>query len=343
MRERVAILGASGYAGGELIRLVDGHPELELAYLGAHSNAGHPLGSVHPHLPGGDRLLGPNDPDAVGDIDLAFLALPHGASADPAMRLVSNGVKVVDLGSDFRLDTPERYEAAYGSPHPHPDQLGRWSYGLPEFFAADIAGSDRVAAPGCYPTSALLGLGPLFTAGLIADQRLIVDSMSGVSGAGRGAKETLMFGAVAEGVAAYSVLTHRHRPEIEQGLAALGRSEPTVIFTPHLVPMQRGILSTCHAPVDPSVDEAAVVAAFDAAYADTPFVSVVERPPNTRWVVGTNRALVNPHLDTRTRAAVIVVVIDNLLKGAAGQAVQCANLMLGIEETAGLPTAGWMP
>jgi N-acetyl-gamma-glutamyl-phosphate reductase len=343
MTKRIAILGASGYAGGELIRLVDSHPDFDLAYLGAHSKAGKTLGSVHPHLPGADRVLGPNDPDAVGDIDLALLALPHGASAEPAMALLNNGVKVVDLGSDFRLDTTERYEAAYGAAHPHPGQLGKWPYGLPEFFAKEIIGADRVAAPGCYPTSVILGLGPLHAAGLIGDDRLIVDSVSGVSGAGRAAKEGLMFGAVDEGVAAYGVLTHRHRPEMEQGLAALGSSEPTVIFTPHLVPMQRGILSTCYAPLKPGVDAAAVDAAFEAAYVDTPFVSVEEQPPNTRWVVGTNRALVNPHFDPRTGSAIVVVAIDNLLKGAAGQAVQCANLMLGIEETVGLPTAGWMP
>ncbi|MCP4303368.1 MAG: N-acetyl-gamma-glutamyl-phosphate reductase [bacterium] len=340
MKTRIAILGASGYAGGELIRLVDDHPEMEVVHLGAHSKAGAKLGDVHPHLTGGERVLGSND---VRDADLAFLALPHGASSDPAMELLAKGIKVVDLGSDFRLDSTDRYDAAYGSPHPYGEQLGGWPYGIPELFGKELVGADRAAAPGCYPTSALLATAPLQQAGLIGDGAVIVDSMSGVSGAGRGAKENLMFGAVDEGVSAYGVLTHRHRPEIEQGLGALGATEPTVIFTPHLVPMQRGIMSTCYVPAQPGTDAAAITAVYESAYADAPFVSVVEQSPKTRWVVGTNRALVQPHFDPRTNTAVVISVIDNLLKGAAGQAVQCANVMLGYDETAGLPMAGWMP
>lgn len=343
MKKRIAIFGASGYAGGELIRLVDAHPDMECVYLGAHTKAGATLGSVHPHLLGGDRKMGPNDPLAVGDVDLAFLALPHGASAQPAMELLGQGAKVADLGSDFRLDSVDRYEAAYDSPHPFPDELGEWPYGLPELFRKDLVGSDRVAVPGCYPTSALLALGPLFAEGLLEGGPFVVDSVSGVSGAGRGAKETLMFGAVDEGVAAYGVLTHRHRPEMEQGLAALGTSEPKIMFTPHLVPMQRGILSTCYAPVAAGVGQEDVVGALHARYSAAPFVDVLSEPPNTRWIVGTNRALVNPYLDERTRSVVVVSAIDNLLKGAAGQAVQCANLMLDLDEPAGLPMAGWMP
>lgn len=343
MKRQIAILGASGYAGGELIRLVDGHPDMEVAYLGAHTKAGATLGSVHPHLPGASRELGPNDPSAAGDVDLAFLALPHGASAAPAMGLLDRGVKVADLGSDFRLDSVARYEAAYGSPHPFPEQLGQWPYGLPELFGKDLVDTERVAVPGCYPTSALLALGPLHAAGLLEGVPFVVDSVSGVSGAGRGAKESLMFGAVDEGVTAYGVLSHRHRPEMEQGLAAVGPTEPKIMFTPHLVPMQRGILSTCYAPVSAGVGQTDISEAFHTWYADAPFVDVVPEPPNTRWVIGTNRALVNPYLDERTRSVVVVCAIDNLLKGAAGQAVQCANLMLDLDETAGLPLAGWMP
>lgn len=343
MKKQIAIFGASGYAGGELIRLVDAHPQMDVAYLGAHTKAGSTLGSVHPHLPGGDRKLGPNDPGAVHGVDLAFLALPHGASAQPAMDLLEQGIKVADLGSDFRLDSVVRYEAAYGSPHPYPQELGRWPYGLPELFGEELAEADRVAVPGCYPTSALLALAPLHAAGLLADATIVVDSSSGVSGAGRGAKENLMFGAVDEGVAAYGVLTHRHRPEMEQGLGAVGEGEPRVVFTPHLVPMQRGILSTCYAPVAPGVSAADVAAACDSTYSAAPFVDVIAESPNTRWVVGTNRALIKPHFDPRTGLVVVMAAIDNLLKGAAGQAVQCANLMLGLDETAGLPMAGWMP
>lgn len=343
MTTRIAIFGASGHAGGELIRLVDDHPDMEVAYLGAHSKAGAKLSSVQPHLTGGDRVLQPNDPAAAAQVDLAFLALPHGASAEPAMQLLANGVKVVDLGSDFRMDSADRYEAGYGTPHRYPTELGRWPYGLPELLGGALGGADRVAVPGCYPTSALLAVAPLQQAGLVADGPVIVDSVSGVSGAGRAAKENLMFGAVDEGVSAYAVLTHRHRPEIEQGLGALGAREPTVIFTPHLVPMQRGILSTCYVPVVDEVNAAVVAEVYESAYAETPFVSVVDKSPTTRWIVGTNRALVNPHFDPRTGSVVAIAAIDNLLKGAAGQAVQCANLMLGLDETAGLPMAGWMP
>ncbi len=342
MTFRIAVFGASGYAGGELVRLVDGHDDFELVYLGAHSTAGETLGAIHPQLSGGDRMLRPMDPAAVAGCDLVFLALPHGASATPAMALLDHGVRIVDLGSDFRMTSPARYREAYGVDHPHPGQLGEWVYGLPELFADRIAGASKVAAPGCYPTSAILALAPLVAAGL-ASSPLTVNSVSGVSGAGRGAKPHLMYGAVDEGVVAYGVLTHRHRPEIEQGIALATGTEPTVLFTPHLVPMQRGILSTCYAPVQEGVTADDVAEALHKAYAGAPFVEVISRPPQTRWVVGSNRVLLSSFVDERTRTAIVMAAEDNLLKGAAGQAVQCANLMLGLPETAGLPSDGWMP
>lgn len=339
---RTAIFGASGYGGGELIRLIDAHPYLETVYLGAHSKEGASLADVHPHLAGGDRVLRSNDPDTLPEVDVAFFALPHGASAEPAMRMRETGAKVVDMGSDFRLDTPERYLAAYGSPHPYPEQLGKWVYGLPELFAAELAGAHRIAVPGCYPTSALLGIAPLHRAGLVAGP-IIVDAVSGVSGAGRGAKEHLMFGAVDEGAVAYGVLSHRHQPEIEQVLGQDGPFEPTVIFTPHLIPMQRGILSTCYIPLTEGTSGAAVDDLFADAYAKAPFVSLSGVSPNTRWVTNSNRVLVKPHFDPRTGTAVVLVAIDNLTKGTAGAAVQSVNIALGLDETAGLPVAGWMP
>jgi N-acetyl-gamma-glutamyl-phosphate reductase len=339
---RTAIFGASGYGGGELLKLIDGHPDLDAVYLGAHTKAGSALVSVHPHLSGGDRVLQRNDPDNLPDVDVAFFALPHGTSAEPAMRMRAAGAKVVDLGSDFRLDTPERYEAAYGSPHPHPDQLGQWVYGLPELFADELVGADRIAVPGCYPTSALLGIAPLHQAGLVSGT-VIVDSVSGVSGAGRGSKEHLMFGAVDEGAVAYGVLSHRHRPEIEQVLGVVGAFEPTLIFTPHLVPMQRGILSTCYVPVSNGVDGDTLAGVFAAAYEKTPFVELSAASPNTRWVTNSNRVLIKPHFDSRTKTAVVLVAIDNLTKGTAGAAIQSVNIALGLDEVAGLPMAGWMP
>lgn len=334
-----AVLGASGYAGGELVRLLDGHPSMEAVYLGAHTRAGASLGEVHPHLPGPGRVLEAIDLDRLPKVDAAFLALPHGKSWEAGLRFREAGAAVFDLGSDFRMDTSERYESAYGGPHPAPEELGAWAYGLPELFGAALPGASKVAVPGCYPTSALLGLAPLLSAGVI-EGPVVVDSMSGATGAGRGLRADLTFGAVHEGVRAYGVAVHRHRPEIEMGLeAASGRPLP-VQFTPHLAPMQSGLLSTCSAGL---ARPGEVIDALRAAYADSSFVDVIDQPPNTRWVVGSNRALVYAAEDRRSGRAVVTAAIDNLGKGAAGQAVQCANLALGFPETAGLSAAGWLP
>jgi len=343
MPHTIAIFGSSGYAGGELIRLVDGHPDLEAVYLGAHAAAGKTLATVHPHLAGGDRVLVPNDPAALFGIDLAFLALPHGASAEPAMALLDRGIKVVDIGSDFRLDTPDRYFDAYGVDHPYPAELGRWVYGLPELHRDAIAGSDRVAVPGCYPTSAILPLAPVLAAGMIETTGIIVDSLSGVSGAGRGAQDGLQFGVVDESVKAYNVFSHRHRPEMERGLDHVADGPVQLVFTPHLVPMQRGMLTTAYATAVDGTTFEDIVTALDDAYFDEPFIELIDRSPETRWVVGSNRAFISAYFDERTGTVVLLSAIDNLVKGAAGQAVQNANLMLGLYETAGLPMEGWMP
>jgi N-acetyl-gamma-glutamyl-phosphate reductase len=339
----VAILGASGYAGGELIRFVDNHPDFEVVFLGANRRVGQSLREVHPQLSGGERLLDAFDVSRVADAELVFMALPHGASSEPAMQLSGTGAKIVDLGSDFRLDTPQRYVEAYGLDHPFPDQLGEWVYGIPELFADSIAAADRVAAPGCYPTSAIIPLAPLLKAGLIEPKGIVVDSMSGVSGAGRGASEALAFGAIDESVKAYGVLTHRHRPEMERALDAFAPSDTALVFTPHLVPMQRGILSTIYANASAHTSFESLTEAFDAKYADATFVARMDDSPETRWVVGSNNILVSLHLDERTSTVVIVSAIDNLVKGAAGQAVQNANLMFGLDGATGLPTEGWMP
>lgn len=338
-----AILGASGYGGGELIRFLDAHPEFEIGFLGAHSKAGLSLSEVHPHLGGGDRKLEPFEPGAVDGVDVAFLALPHGASAHPAMELLGLGITVIDLGSDFRLDSVERYRAAYGSDHPFPDELGRWAYGIPELFRDQIEHSDRIAAPGCYPTSAVLPIAPLVAAGLVTPTGIIVDAMTGVSGAGRGANAGLMYGAIDESVKAYKVLSHRHQPEMEQAVGAVSGDEVQILFTPHLVPMQRGILSTIYMHTTEGTTISDVEIAFDKAYASDPFVRLVDSPPETRWVVGSNNAQVSYHLDERTGTLIALCAIDNLVKGASGQAIQCANVVFGFEETAGLPQQGWMP
>lgn len=338
-----AILGASGYAGGELVRFLDAHPGIEVAHLGAHTSAGSTLGSVHPHLSGGDRVLGSLDPAAVPAVDVVFLALPHGASAGPAMALAPTGARIIDLGSDFRLDTAERYLEAYGTAHPFPEQLGSWAYGIPELFGDDIRSAQLVAAPGCYPTSVVLGLGPLVSEGLVRPTGIIVDAMSGVSGAGRATADSLQFGVVAESVKAYKVLEHRHQPEMERALDALGGGTHRVTFTPHLVPMLRGIQSTIHVPTNDGVGLDDLVSAIDERYAGAPFVRRIDVPPETRWVSHSNNALIAVRLDPRTGNALVLTAIDNLVKGAAGQAVQCANLMLGLDETVGLPTTGAMP
>jgi len=335
----VAILGASGYAGGELVRIVDAHPDFELVHLGGHASAGSRLGDVHPQLAGGDRLLGSlNDVPAV---DVAFLSLPHGASAELGHELAGRGTLVVDLGSDFRFDTAARYRSAYGSEHPYPDELAGWTYGLCEL--VDVSASRRIASPGCYPTATLLAAAPLVAAGAVAAGTIVADCLSGVSGAGRGLRDDLLYGAVDEGVRAYAVTTHRHRPEIEMGFEAVAGRAATVVFTPHLVPMQRGLLATVTLPAAAGVTEADVRGILSDAYAGRPFVEVVDRPPQTRWVVGSNRALVTAFVDGAAGVVVAQGAIDNLVKGAAGQAVQAANIALGLGEATGLPLSGWMP
>lgn len=335
------IFGASGYAGGELVRLLDGHPGFDIVYLGAHSHAGGILADVHPQLGGGERPLGSNRADEAGSLDLAFLALPHGASAEIGRELAAGGTRVVDLGSDFRLDHADRYEEAYGAPHPYPDELANWVYGLPELF--DVGGAERVASPGCYPTATLLAVAPLVAQGVVQPRGIVADCLSGVTGAGRSLKEELLFGEVAGGVRAYSVTSHRHRPEIEMGLELVGGYGAGVTFTPHLVPMQRGLLATVTAPWVAPVSREEVRQVLTDYYQGRTFVEVIDRPPQTRWTVGSNRALVTAFVDRRQGLVITQCALDNLLKGAAGQAVQAANLMVGLEEAMGLPLSGWLP
>ena len=334
----VAVLGASGYAGGELVRLLDAHPRFEVVHLGAHARAGERLADVQPHLPGGERTLGGIAAEGLPGLRAAFLALPHGRSWKIGLQLAEAGIAVFDLGSDFRMDHPQRYRRAYGEPHPAPAELGEWIYGLPELFGGDLPGASRVAVPGCYPTGALLALAPLAAAGAIAGP-IVVDAMSGATGAGRAVRADLAFGAVAEGVKAYGVASHRHRPEIEMGLEKAAAGAPKVQFTPHLVPMQRGLLSTCSAALTGG-DAQRILSE---AYADCPFAEVIDRQPETRWVVGSNRALIRAVPDEDCGRVIVTSAIDNLVKGAAGQAVQCANLAFGLPETAGLTAAGWLP
>lgn len=333
---QVAILGASGYVGGELLRLLAAHRDMGVVRAFASSNAGEPIEAVHPHLalayPG--RRFDSWSTEALEGCDLVFAALPHGETQKLADTLTGSGARVVDLGADFRLDSAEEYARWYGEPHARPDLLGRFAYGLPEFNRQAIRAARFVAAPGCYPTAASLALRPLVDAGIASREGLIVDAASGVSGAGRAASIGTHYCSVEGSMRAYGLLTHRHTAEMKLMLGG----EP--LFTPHLAPMSRGILATCYAQANGPCDP---LAALREAYASEPFVHVGSAPPGTKWATGSNAAFLTARYDDRTGRIVALAAIDNLGKGAAGQMIQCANLMFGLDETSGLATCGVYP
>ena len=346
MGARVAVAGASGYAGGELLRLLAGHPDLEIGPVTGQGNAGQPVGAVHPHLAALPGLPGRRfealEESAVGECDLVFLALPHGQSAALAAALPA-GSMVVDLGADFRLGDPAAWTKFYGSPH-----QGRWPYGLPELPGgrAAISAARHVAAPGCYATAVALALAPLLAAGLVSPADVVVVAASGTSGAGRSAKPELLGSEVMGSVSAYQVGgLHRHTPEMEQALGEAAGTAVTVSFTPLLAPMPRGILATCTAPLTAADGARALRAALEEAYAGEPFVHVLPEGqwPATASVSGSNAAHLQVAADLHAGRAVVVAALDNLGKGAAGQAIQDANLMLGLPETAGLAACGVAP
>ena len=333
---RTAILGASGYVGGELLRLIAAHPQLKATRMFGDSKAGQALGAVHPHLAAAypNGIVEKFDDDSLDGIDLVFAALPHGHSQRLAGTILDKGIPFVDLGADFRLDDATTYERWYGHPHEAPSLLNQFVYGIPELNREAIRGAKAVAAAGCYATAAILALKPLVDAGLVKPQSLIVDAASGVSGAGREAKEATGFSTVDGSFSAYGLLTHRHTAEMEM---AIGR---TVLFTPHLVPMTRGILASCYGEATGASDPIEVLRQ---AYSDEPFVHVTDQPPATKWVSGSNGVQLTARYDQRTNRILALSAIDNLGKGAAGQMVQCANLMLGFDEAAGLTTIGVYP
>ena len=332
---RTAILGASGYVGGELLRLIAAHPQLRAAKLFGDSKAGQSLGAVHPHLAAAyrDAIVEKFD-GSLDAIDLVFAALPHGKSQEIAPAILDAGIPFVDLGADFRLNDAATYERWYHEAHTAPGLLTKFVYGIPELNRDAIRGAKAVAAAGCYATAAILVLKPLVDAGLIKPESLIVDAASGVSGAGREIKESTAFNTVDGSLSAYSLLNHRHTAEMEMALGA------TVLFTPHLVPMTRGILATCYGEATGQGDP---LSFLQSAYADEPFVHVTDQPPATKWVSGSNGCQITARFDERTGRVLALSAIDNLGKGAAGQMIQCANLMLGFEETAGLTPIGVYP
>ncbi|MFC6023331.1 N-acetyl-gamma-glutamyl-phosphate reductase [Plantactinospora solaniradicis] len=332
---RVAVAGASGYAGGELLRLIGGHPEFDLVAATAHSQAGLPVAAVHPQLVGLDLVLGRTDPAVLADADLVFLALPHGESAALAATL-PDGVRVVDLGADHRLTDAAAWGRYYGGDH-----AGAWTYGLPELPGqrAMIAGATRVAATGCYAVATTLALAPLIAAGAAEPDDVVVVAASGTSGAGRSAKPHLLGSEVMGDLSPYKVGAHQHVPEIKQATGATGLS-----FTPVLAPMPRGILATVTAlPVDGVPADPRSV--LTDAYADAPFVHVLPEGawPHTAATLGSNSCHLQATVDVDSGRLIVVSAIDNLGKGAAGQAVQCANLMLGLPETTGLSGYGVAP
>lgn len=344
---RVAVAGASGYAGGEVLRLLLGHPGVEIGALTGGSNAGQLLGALQPHLvPLADRVLEPTTPEVLGGHDVVFLGLPHGQSAEIANAL-GDDVVVIDCGADFRLTDAGEWDRYYGGTH-----AGSWPYGLPELALSDgrrqreqLAGSKRIAVPGCYPTVTTLTMAPAVAAGLV-EPEVVVVAATGTSGAGKALKPHLLGSEVMGNASAYGVGgVHRHTPEIIQNLSLLSEAEVSVSFTPMLVPMSRGILATCSAPLSGDVTEEQARAAYAKAYADEPFVHVLPEGqwPQTQSVLGSNAVHVQVTVDSRAKRLIAVGVVDNLAKGTGGAAVQCMNLALGLDEATGLSTVGLAP
>ncbi|MGZ6273293.1 MAG: N-acetyl-gamma-glutamyl-phosphate reductase [Candidatus Limnocylindrales bacterium] len=342
----VGIVGATGYAGGELVRLLLHHPNVRLTGLYGRNRDKQPIGASHPNLGATGLVID----QAVPKADAIFTALPHGVAAEMAGGIVAGGSALLDVGPDFRLHDPADYPRWYKFDHPAPDLLGQAVYGLPELHREEIRGAaDRTATiiglPGCYPTATILTLAPLARAGLIAD--LAVDAKSGVSGAGREPKPDLLFSEVNESVKAYGMFNHRHTAEMEQELqeqgerGALGSRDANpgvamVDFLPHLIPMTRGVLASCHVRTTRPVTQAELDALYDEAYRDEPFVQVVDEPPATKHVFGSNLCRIWVRVDPRSGKVLALGVVDNLVKGAAGQAVQALNVLFGLPETAGL-------
>lgn len=344
---RVAILGATGYGGAELLRWLSGHPAVEIVAVSARSTAGQPIAKVYPHLTGLDlTLLPPAEACVTGDPQVVFCALPNGEAMTLAPALLERGAAVIDLSADFRLRDAATYAQYYKMGHASPELLPKAAYGLPELYRDEICATRLIANPGCYPTSALLGLTPLLRAGLISPTNVVVDSKSGVSGAGRTALKTpYLYAEANEDVSAYNIGVHRHLPEIEQQLSLAGAGEALITFTPHLVPMTRGIFTAAYATLTQDCATSDLLNAYHDAYAGSPFVKVLDDAtlPHTKWCAGSNRAFVTARVDARTNRAVILAAIDNLGKGMAGQAIQNMNLVCGLPETLGLDRPAMYP
>jgi N-acetyl-gamma-glutamyl-phosphate reductase len=344
MAYRAGVVGGSGYAGAELLRLLAGHDEIEVVHVTADSNAGAAVGEMYPSLlPAYEQLrFSPVEAGDLTGLDLLFCAMPHGASQALLPDLLDHIGHVIDLGADFRLP-PDVYSRWYGEAHHAPDVADRFAYGLVELYRDEIATHTHVASPGCYPTAVSLACAPLFAFGLV-EPHIIADAMSGLSGAGRGLKTNSLFSEANENVSAYGLLTHRHTAEMEQALTKVAGAPVQVLFTPHLVPTTRGILATCYArPATTGLSTARLLEHYREFYVNDPCVFVVDEPSGTKATYGANVAHVTVRFDARTETVVAIAAEDNLVKGASGQMIQAANLLLGLPETTGLPLLGIQP
>ncbi len=342
---RVSVIGATGYVGAELLRLLSAHPNVEVAQCVSKNFAGKQMGGVYSNFKVSQDypLVDLDCASIAANSDFAFLCLPHGQSIQVAPQLIESGVKVVDLSGDFRYDDVKVYEQWYGLTHTEPEHNAAAVYGLPEFFQPQIAQAKLLANPGCYTTTSILALAPLLKGGLISPDGIVIDAKSGVSGAGRQEKLAYSFCETMDSFKAYSVVNHRHTSEIEEQLAKIGGKELTLLFTPHLLPVKRGILATIYATLSPDVTAQEIEQAYQAAYLDMPFAHALPAGtlPELKQVVGSNNCVIGFDLSPRTGRIVIVSCTDNLLKGAAGQAVQNFNIMNGLPQTTGLPQTAW--
>ncbi len=341
---KVGILNVTGYAGSETVRILMRHPEVRITSVTGRSAAGQKLGDVFPHLAELDLTI---EPELGDDVDFVVSALPHKVSAEAVAPLVRRGIRVVDISADFRLRSPQTYEEWYETPHPAPKLLEEAVYGLTELHRAEVASARLVANPGCYPTCIILGLYPALKEGVI-DGQIIADAKSGVSGAGRSLSLFTHFSEVNENVQAYGLNGHRHLPEILQELEPVAGPNLAVTFVPHLIPMTRGILATCYAPLkqnlgDPAAANRRLRELYLDYYGREPFVKVASTPPQTKHTLGNNDCIVYPCVDHRTNRFIVVSCLDNLVKGAAGQAVQNMNVMFGFPETLGLEQVALYP
>lgn len=343
---RAGVIGATGYIGQQLVWFLNNHPDCHIDFITSHSYGDDVYSSIYGQYRGfmEKRCISIREMDAyLGETQVVFIALPHGKSFDIARKCLSEGVKVIDMGADFRLKDGDLYRQWYDVDHQAEELLKKAVYGLPEIYRNKIKDAQLVANPGCYPTASILGLMPLVKHGLIHLDSMIIDGKSGVSGAGRGAKTDLLYGEVNESFKAYGVVGHRHTPEMEQELSKVCGSDLVLSFTPHLVPMNRGILVTCYGNLKSGISQEEIYQLYRQEYGEEPFVRVLEELPQTRWVRGSNLCDIALRVDGRTNRVIVMAAIDNMIKGAAGQAIQNMNLLFNRKESLGLEILAMVP